>query len=422
MNQRTVAALVRGSKVGALLASVLLVATLAPGVSTAPAVARTGATGPVSVRLSVATQVSDQAKPRAVVTLTRGVSKLPPGIVVVRTSTKVLGTARTTKSARKVKVAVRLRPIRAGSHRVYAVFKAGGHSLGSSARKTVTAHRGCVWRPRTCGFPDGSNTGPARGTVFRSVPGDVRSGPGWTYDPRGWITVSGNGAVLKNLRLSGISIEVHASNVTIRNNRITVVGDNWAVGLREGSNIHVSHNLITAPSATGSTRGMVAVKDISGTVTSPVVDHNDISRMSTGIQMDSGTVADNYIHDMGYKAGDHLNGFTSNGGTRPLVVHHNTILNSYDQTDAISLFQDFNIQANRRVTDNLVGGGGYTIYAGGGYKGLSNHITITGNRFARSYFPNSGHWGPVTAWDANGARNIWSRNVWDMNGRPVTHS
>ncbi|GAA1969475.1 hypothetical protein GCM10009798_32580 [Nocardioides panacihumi] len=292
----------------------------------------------------------------------------------------------------------------------------------SPSTSAAPTQNGCAAAPSKCGFPDSSNTGPAAGTVFRSVPGDVTSGPGWTYDPRGWITVDGDGAVLENLDIRGISIEVHSSNVTIRNNRLTVVGENWAVGMREGTNIHVTHNLITAPSATGTDRGLVAVKDIFGKVVDPVVDHNDISRMSTGIQMDAGTVADNYIHDMGYKSGDHLNGFTSNGGTRPLVIDHNTIFNSYDQTDAISLFQDFDVQANRRVTNNLIGGGGYTIYAGGGPKGTSNHITVTGNRFARTYFPNSGHWGPVTAWDANGTGNTWSGNIWDDNGAGVSGS
>jgi len=275
---------------------------------------------------------------------------------------------------------------------------------------------GCASQPSACGYPDATNTGPTT-TPMRSVPGDITSGPGWTYDPRGWITITGNGTVLEGLRINGISVEVHASNVTIRNNEFTVTGENWGVALREGNNITITHNLMTGAAATGPNRGLVAIKDFGST--GVTVDHNNIARMSTGIQMDSGTITDNYIHDMGYKDGDHLNGFTSNSGTSRLVLNHNTIFNQYDQTDAISLFQDFGIQANRTITNNLIAGGGYTLYAGAGSQGTSHDITITGNRFTRTYYPNSGHWGPVTAWDANGTNNTWNNNTWDDNGQQV---
>ena len=62
--------------------------------------------------------------------------------------------------------------------------------------------------------------------------------------------------------------------------------------------------------------------------------------------------------------GDHLNGTTSNGSTTPLAIIHNTIFNAHGQTDAISLFEDFGTEANREISDNLVAGGGYTIYGG----------------------------------------------------------
>ena len=56
-----------------------------------------------------------------------------------------------------------------------------------------------------------------------------------------------------------------------------------------------------------------------------------------------------------------------------MTIRHNTIFNSHDQTDAISLFQDFGNQANRTIDDNLVAGGGYSVYGGGGCADVVQH-------------------------------------------------
>ena len=136
--------------------------------------------------------------------------------------------------------------------------------------------------------------------------------------------------------------------------------------------------------------------------------------------MESGLIQDNYIHDMGYKSGDHLNGITSNGSTALLTIRHNTVLNSFDQTDAISLFEDFGVQANRTIDNNLVAGGGYTIYGGANPGGAAtSNIHITNNRFSRLYYPNGGSYGPVTAYAPSGAGNTWTGNIWDDTLTPV---
>ena len=136
--------------------------------------------------------------------------------------------------------------------------------------------------------------------------------------------------------------------------------------------------------------------------------------------MDSGIIRRNYVHASGFTAGDHTNGIMSTGGSRPLVIERNTVFVPHDQTDAIGLFQDFGPQSNRRISRNLVAGGGYTIYAGAnpGKEDRATDIEVTGNRFARIYFPRSGYWGPVTAYAANEG-NVWADNVWDETGRPV---
>lgn len=165
---------------------------------------------------------------------------------------------------------------------------------------------------------------------------------------------------------------------------------------------------------------MEGIKDIYGDCTGTQILRNNIQNADTGVQVYEGLIADNYIHDMALAAGDHINGTTSNGSTIMMTIRHNTILNKFEQTDAISLFQDFGLEANRLITDNLVAGGGYTIYGGDNERfGKTYNIQITNNRFSRLYYPNGGYWGPVAAFDANGVGNGASGNIWDDTLAPV---
>ena len=247
---------------------------------------------------------------------------------------------------------------------------------------------------------------------LRSVPDQVSSGPGWHYDSRGWVSVDGNGAVLDGLRIP-YNVDVVANDVTIKNSQVEVQGESFGISLRHAARTTVQNTEVFSPDA-GANRLMVGIKDIYGDSTGTQVLRSNIWHTSTGVQIDSGLVQDNYIHDMGYKAGDHLNGTTSNGGTGLLTLRHNTVLNQFAQTDAISLFEDFGVQANRVIDNNLLAGGGYTLYAGQNPGGLAaTGIRITNNRFSRLYYPQGGSYGPVAAWNPNGSGNTWTGNTWD---------
>jgi hypothetical protein len=238
------------------------------------------------------------------------------------------------------------------------------------------------------------------------VPEDVTSGTGWTWDSRGWISASDN-AVVENLIVNG-NVDVTGNNVTVRNNRILESGESWAVSLRSTANTTVSHNTI---GVSGAPRLMVGIKDIYGDSTGSIITGNDISNTSTGVQTAQGTIADNYIHDLKLSSGDHMNGTTANGGTDPMTIKHNTIFNSYDQTDAISIFQDFGIAANVLITNNYLAGGGYTIYGGGGSYGTATNIRVTNNRISDHYYANGGYWGWMAHYDNAGSGNVCTGNI-----------
>lgn len=267
----------------------------------------------------------------------------------------------------------------------------------------------CASQPSRCGYPDTTNTGIPAGTQLQRVPQDVTSGPGWVWDSRGWLQAS-SGAVVKNLIVSG-SINVAGSNVVVTNTRELASGESWGIGLQHATNAVISNNEIGI--AGGSPRLMAGVKDIYGDSDGIQVLRNNIVNTATGVQVFGGVIADNYIHDMGFEPGDHTNGTTSNGSTTMLTIRHNTIFNQIDQTDAISLFQDFGVEGNRLITDNLVAGGDYVIYGGAGSVGKSFNIQITNNRVSKMYFANGGTYGPIAAFDSSGSGNAASGNYWD---------
>ena len=255
--------------------------------------------------------------------------------------------------------------------------------------------------------------------ALKTVPGQVSSGPGWHWDSRGWVEVDGNGAVLTGLYIPH-NLDITASNVTINHVRVVNSGrSSFGISLRHTRNVTIENSAISGVNAR-SGRLMVGVKDVYGDSTGLSVLNNDISMASTGVQVGAGLVQGNYIHNLGFIPGDHVNGVTSNGGTTGLLtIQHNTIFTDHGQTDAVSLFQDFGVQANRVINDNLLAGGSYTIYGGKGSKGASSNITITNNRIGNRYYPRGGHYGPVTAFDSSGSGNVWSGNIWDSTGRPI---
>ena len=251
------------------------------------------------------------------------------------------------------------------------------------------------------------------------MPQDVTSGPGWSWDPRGWLRVYVAGAVLEDLEVNG-NVDVTVSNVVMRRLRIVQGGDTFGISLRHARNVSIEYcDIRGIDDAAG--RLMVGIKDIYGDSQGIRVVRNDISNVSTAIQMSSGIIEGNYIHDLGYRSGDHVNGTTDNGGsTDPLIIRGNTVFNEHPQTDAISLFQDFGGQSDRLIEGNLIAGGGYTVYGGANPGGApTTRIRIIGNRFSRHLFPNGGHYGPVTAFDPAGEGNVFEDNVWDDSLLPV---
>ena len=283
--------------------------------------------------------------------------------------------------------------------------------------KVATTQVNCMTVPSKCGYPDATNTGVPAGTKLLSVPGQISSGPGWHYVSSGYVEVNGNGAVLSGLYIP-YNLDITGSNVTVKNSRIVTSGY-FAVSLRHTSGVTIENSTISGSNATTGRAG-VDITDIYGDSTAMVIKSNNISNFKTAVQVSTGMVTGNYIHNPGYISGDHTNGIFDTGSTQPLSVTGNTIVNSFGQTDAISLdaSQAGQVIANKTIENNLLAGGSYTIYGGNSLGNSSNHMLIKNNRFGQDYFAKSGQYGPV-AYFTTSSTNIWSGNVWDSTGTAI---
>jgi len=252
---------------------------------------------------------------------------------------------------------------------------------------------------------------------LKRVPEDVTSGKGWHFDTRGWVSIDDPGAVFSGFQ-TAYNVNVFAENATITNNLITSSGADYNISLRHASGAKIDHNTIHGASATSpcdnGIRGMYGDDD------NVTISANNIYWCSSGINHfdQGGLIRDNFIHDLGHgcTAGDvncgHFNGIQLGAGFGPLMtIDHNTIFNPSPATDAIMLANDDGNQDNRKITNNLLGGAGYTFYGSGWDGAAATHITFTGNRFSTRYFPASGSLGPVAHWNPS-STNVWSGNVW----------
>lgn len=286
---------------------------------------------------------------------------------------------------------------------VILVAMAASSDPGASAvadGSTAAAQRpvGCVRVPSGCGYPDGSNTGVAPGVVLRAS---------------GCVNADVPGQVVENLLIVDCGINVYAPNVTVRNVKIVLTSvDMWALRIADGGSGTISHVEIA-----GKDKGLGSVQYaiLNQTNNRVFVDHANLHHCSDCIQGEPMTVTDSYIHDLANPPGAHIDGFQCNARCQ-VTLRHNTILNEWPQTSAIALFADFGTPVDSTIDDNLLAGGGYTIYGG---IGASSGITVTDNRFSRLYYPQSGSFGLETAVNRSGPGNQWSGNVWDDTNQPI---
>lgn len=309
-----------------------------------------------------------------------------------------------------------------------------GSDGGSGADATVSVGpdtHDCAEVPSKCGYPDGTNTGPATGTTLQKVPSEVSSGPGWEWEENfRRLRVTGDGADLHGLDIDG-PVVIDAPNVTLRDSIVTTCGSEGDIVAIRAGNPGNGYNGDSASilfnrlrCSTDGERARSGVRDVYGAAENLVVRGNDISGTGNGITIEkNGSATDNWIHDLGHLAGDHHSGLSNHGGASSVVFQHNTALLADTDTTgggglsgAITVYGDFARAQNVTIKDNLVSGGAYTFYGGINNEevyGQPIEIHIDNNRL----LCDSWDYGPV--FRREGATNSFDGNFCDQDGSPI---
>jgi len=290
-----------------------------------------------------------------------------------------------------------------------------------------TTQANCFSKPGSCGYPDPaySNVGVPTGTALAAS---------------GSIVVTTQGAIVANKNING-SIEVTANNVTIENTKVTYPAPGCGSGGQCGNS-----DIKIDPGVSGTRIQNVEVTTAPGaTVQFAISNQGSANTYATGLYLHGpdtgwngpGDVESSYVVTTGTD-GTAIN---YGGGAGTLIVNHDTLLSS-DGESAIYASGDQGNITTMTITNNLLAGGGWTVYGGvGGGGSVTGPVSVTGNRFARclststynsktgmttcqdgpdshGYFPNSGSYGPTA--NFNMAVTTMNDNYWDDNLKPIS--
>jgi hypothetical protein len=258
----------------------------------------------------------------------------------------------------------------------------------------------CMPKPSACGFPDATNTGVPAGTPLERVDGSV--------------TLSTPGEVYSGKEVHG-EIHVLADNVTIE--KVRVISSNYyPIDLNYGD---------AEPKGTVirdveiDMQGMDEGKGISfdNYTAQRVWFHNGLDCAHAGRNV---VITDSFcdLPKLDPDSPAHADGFQSDGGGN-FVFRHNTIRNPNSQTAAILMSTNTAPIADVVIDNNLMSGGGYTVYCGTSEGGVTTNLRYTNNVISREFFRRGGYWGPTTDCDDVAESH---GNVWDGNYRPPTGS
>ena len=150
------------------------------------------------------------------------------------------------------------------------------------------------------------------------------------------------------------------------------------------------------------------------------------------------TLTNSYIHDLNaVESNGHFDGFQTEGAAR-LTIRHNTFALPASASGAISIWNGQKNTDAVVIDNNLITGGGFSIYAEDYHPSESNpvggytmtNVQVTNNRFSTRYSGCVGNWGvwffrsswvyqggPTGNWGANG--NVRSGNIILETGRNV---
>lgn len=230
-------------------------------------------------------------------------------------------------------------------------------------------------------WPSAVNTGVPVGISLTTVTELTPLPTGATINRFGDVVVGTPGVVLSGLDING-AVYINASNVTVLNSKVTAAGD-YVIKVAPG----VTGTIIQNTTIDGTASSREGSKGIAGSGTFIA---NNISSVEDGIFLlgDHNTlIQGNYIHALKATGSPHYDGIQIEGNVSNVIIRHNTVINDYGQTSALMIDNYFGPISDITVDNNLLVGGGYTIYVDGQFKGGPiSGVSITNNRMGKGFY------------------------------------
>lgn len=275
-------------------------------------------------------------------------------------------------------------------------------------RPTSTPPSTPTTRPTTSrATPPPTSTSPPGGATSTLFPSAGTTGVpvGVRLRASGSISINTDGAVIDALDIKG-TVTINASNVTLKRSR--VAGRGFAV-IRvtdRAKNVTIQDVEVNGLGKSGEGGSM-------GIIGPATVLRSNIYGVENGVSPNSGSVVqDNYIHSLSAPGDPHIDGIQMDGSLSKITVEHNTIdMREWTQTAAVMIDNYFGPIDTIKVNNNLLMGGGYTVYSDGRFSGGTiKNVSITNNRFVK------GHWGYASI---DVYQPTWSNNLDHTTGNVI---
>jgi hypothetical protein len=236
-------------------------------------------------------------------------------------------------------------------------------------------------------------------SVRLSFPNETNTGPPTTASltPSGPLVIKKAGTVVENVDVVG-SVVIDAPNVTLRNCRVRS-GDYVAVKIKAGGAVVQNCDIdnLGAGGAGISGAGTFIANNIHGCVD------------GINVAGDNTVITDNYIHDMAGPPASHFDSIQADGNFSGLLIEHNTVINEQGQTSALMLDNYWGPIDRVKINNNLLIGGGYTVYIDEVAQGQAGGGRVTNVVFTNNVL-SAGHYGILDIRDQLGDRPAMSGN------------
>jgi Ca2+-binding RTX toxin-like protein len=195
------------------------------------------------------------------------------------------------------------------------------------------------------------------------------------------LTIKSPGAVIDSVDLRNVNVEVQANNVTIKNSLFNAASWHTIYQTNSASGLVVEYNTFDGQKANNSNADIIFSDNASITIR-----NNEFFNLPTdALNINGGLVEKNFFSGAGYQYGAHADAISIHGTEGPVTIRQNYI-DYITPSDAriavtnavIKIAPVFGPVNDVSIYDNVLIGGGYTVYAYNATYSASN-ISITNN-------------------------------------------